>query len=83
MKRKTVILLLVVCFLASCAGITSVKNNQTETREPGKFLVSYPLKGDIVTDEDGGKYYVVKHSTLQNFLDALHEQSSELENGNK
>jgi len=82
MKRKTAILLLVVCFLASCAGITSVKKDQTVTREPGKFLVSYPLKGEIVTDEDGGKYYVVKHSTVSIFLDALHEQSLELENGN-
>ena len=82
MIRKTIILLLVGCFLASCAGITSVKKNQTETREPGKFLVSYPLKGEIVTDEEGSKYYVVRHSTLQNFLDALHEQSNELENGN-
>ena len=83
MKRKTAILLLVACFLASCAGFTTVKDNQTETREPGKFLVSYPLKGEIVTDEDGGKYYVVKHSTLHNFLDALHEQSNELEKGNQ
>lgn len=74
-KTMRVMLILLICLaLASCSMFQQRKKPDYQE---GKFVVSYPLDGDIITDEEGDQYYVVTSNEFIKLLKKVKEQQEQ------